>query len=81
MEYTGFATTWDDVVFRGDTGAREFIAFWLHDGRVVAGMNVNVWDVTEPIQELIRSRSQVDVDALRDPSTPLDQVVREGVAR
>ncbi|HEX8051381.1 MAG TPA: FAD/NAD(P)-binding oxidoreductase [Thermoleophilaceae bacterium] len=81
MEYTGFATTWDDVVFRGDTGAREFIAFWLHDGRVVAGMNVNVWDVTEPIQELIRSRSQVDMDALRDPSTPLDQVAREEVAR
>ena len=27
--------------------AREFIAFRLRDGRVLAGMNVNVWDVTE----------------------------------
>ena len=24
---------------------RKFIAFWLSDGRVLAGMNVNVWDV------------------------------------
>jgi 3-phenylpropionate/trans-cinnamate dioxygenase ferredoxin reductase component len=77
MEYTGYATSWDQVVFRGDTDAREFIAFWLEDGRVVAGMNVNVWDVTDPIQELIRSRRPVDVDRLRDPDTPLDQVAQE----
>ena len=41
---------WDRVVFRGDPASREFIAFWLADDRVVAGMNVNVWDVTDPIQ-------------------------------
>src|SRR5205823_13304080 len=44
MEYSGYATDWDEVVFRGDPQGREFIAFWLADGRVVAGMNVNVWD-------------------------------------
>src|SRR5579859_2821855 len=42
MEYSGFATEWDEVVFRGDRDAGEFIAFWLEDERVVAGMNVNV---------------------------------------
>jgi 3-phenylpropionate/trans-cinnamate dioxygenase ferredoxin reductase component len=42
-------------VFRGDVAAREFIAYWLRRGRVVAGMNVNVWDVTEEIQEQVRS--------------------------
>ena len=81
MEYTGYATSWDQVVFRGDTDAREFIAFWLEDGRVVAGMNVNVWDVTDPIKELIGSRRPADVDRLRDPDTPLDAVVAEEVAR
>jgi 3-phenylpropionate/trans-cinnamate dioxygenase ferredoxin reductase subunit len=75
MEYTGYATSWDEVVFRGDTDAREFIAFWLEDGRVVAGMNVNVWDVTDSIKELISSRQPVDVDRLRDPDTPLDAVL------
>jgi 3-phenylpropionate/trans-cinnamate dioxygenase ferredoxin reductase subunit len=71
MEYSGYATEWDEVVFRGDPGSREFIAFWLRHGRVLAGMNVNVWDVTEPIQALIRSRAEVDRARLADPGTPL----------
>ena len=74
MEYSGYATGWDEVVFRGDTGAREFIAFWLKDGRVQAGMNVNVWDVTDPIQELVRSQRQVDAARLRDTDVPLEDL-------
>ena len=52
MEYTGYTEPdgHDQVVIRGDLHAREFIAFWLRDQRVLAGMNVNIWDVTEPIQ-------------------------------
>jgi hypothetical protein len=63
------------VVIRGDAGKREFIAFWVKDGRVLAGMNVNVWDVTEPVQRLIRSKARVDPEALADPQTPLDTLV------
>ena len=80
MEYTGYAERWDEVVFRGDPATREFVAFWLDAGRVVAGMNVNVWDVNEHVQELIRSRSTADVDALTDPETPLDSLA-EPIAR
>ena len=53
---------------------REFIAFWLRDGRVTAGMNVNVWDVNEHLQELVRSGASVDADRLRDPDVPLDEL-------
>jgi 3-phenylpropionate/trans-cinnamate dioxygenase ferredoxin reductase component len=77
MEYSGYATNWDAVVFRGDRDGGEFIAFWLSDGRVVGGMNVNVWDVNQHVQELIRSRTPVDVAALTDPDTPLDSLVTE----
>ena len=55
MEYSGYAPEWDEVVFRGDPADGAFIAFWLRDGRVVAGMNVNVWDVNERVRALIRS--------------------------
>jgi 3-phenylpropionate/trans-cinnamate dioxygenase ferredoxin reductase subunit len=55
LEYTGYARDWDEVVFRGDPESRAFIAFWLLEGRVVAGMNVNVWDATDEIKQLIRS--------------------------
>jgi 3-phenylpropionate/trans-cinnamate dioxygenase ferredoxin reductase subunit len=79
MEYTGFAPAWDRVVFRGDPAGREFIAFWLTGDRVVAGMNVNVWDVTEPIQRLIRERVAVDDRSLVDPEFPLDEPSRHGV--
>ena len=66
MEYSGWAPpgSYDQVVIRGDAGKREFIAFWLREGRVLAGMNVNVWDVTEPLQQLIRSGAQLDAEAV-----------------
>ncbi|MFI1163337.1 NAD(P)/FAD-dependent oxidoreductase [Streptomyces sp. NPDC020801] len=74
MEYSGWAPpgSYDEVVIRGDAGKREFIAFWVKEGRVLAGMNVNVWDVTDPIQRLIRTKAQVDTEALADPHVPLD---------
>jgi 3-phenylpropionate/trans-cinnamate dioxygenase ferredoxin reductase subunit len=70
MEYTGYVDLdgFDQVVFRGDVPAREFIAFWLADGRVLAGMNVNVWDVTSDIEELVTSGRRVDAARLADPS-------------
>jgi 3-phenylpropionate/trans-cinnamate dioxygenase ferredoxin reductase subunit len=75
MEYTGYAPAWDRVVFRGEPAAREFIAFWLAGDRVVAGMNVNVWDVVDPIQRLIRERVAVDDRRLADPDVALDALV------
>ncbi len=77
MEYSGYATSWDEVVFRGDREGGEFIAFWLRDSLVVGGMNVNVWDVNQYVQALIRSRRPVDAAALTDPDTPLESLVAE----
>jgi 3-phenylpropionate/trans-cinnamate dioxygenase ferredoxin reductase component len=72
MEYAGHAAGFDRVVFRGDVAGREFVAFWL-DGerRVLAGMNVNIWDVLDDVKALIRSRAPVDADKLADPKSPL----------
>ena len=49
---------YDEVVVRGDLQGRELIAFWRREGRVLAGMNVNVWDVVDDVQALIRSRAR-----------------------
>jgi 3-phenylpropionate/trans-cinnamate dioxygenase ferredoxin reductase subunit len=80
MEYSGFATEWDEVVFRGDRAGGEFVAFWLKDGRVLAGMNVNVWDVNQHVQALIRAGRPVDTAALADPDTPLETLTAPALA-
>ncbi|MFQ6396837.1 NAD(P)/FAD-dependent oxidoreductase [Nocardia sp. KC 131] len=72
MEYSGYAAPGDSaqVVVRGDLEKREFVAFWLDaDNRVLAGMNVNVWDVTDRIKALIGE--QVEPDRLADTAVPL----------
>ncbi|MEV6557711.1 FAD-dependent oxidoreductase [Nocardia sp. NPDC051756] len=74
MEYTGYAAPGDyeRVVTRGDVAKREFVAFWLDaDNRILAGMNVNVWDVTDRIKELILAGEPADPEALADTSKPL----------
>jgi 3-phenylpropionate/trans-cinnamate dioxygenase ferredoxin reductase subunit len=55
-------------------GAGEFIAFWLRDGRLTAGMNVNVWDVSDPIQAIIASGATVDRKQLADPDVSLEEI-------
>lgn len=85
MEYSGYPSlaAGATVVFRGDRASREFVAFWLLENRVVAGMNVNVWDVNETVQELIRSRVVVDPERLVDLTVPLEQLLaaREAAER
>jgi 3-phenylpropionate/trans-cinnamate dioxygenase ferredoxin reductase subunit len=76
MEYVGHAPSYERVVFRGDVDTREFVAFWLDgDNRVLAGMNVNIWDVLDDVKNLIRSLSPVDADRLADPQTPLSELL------
>jgi 3-phenylpropionate/trans-cinnamate dioxygenase ferredoxin reductase subunit len=79
MEYSGYAAGWDEVVFRGSSESREFICFWLKDGRVLAGMNVNVWGLTDEIQALIRSGVEVDRRRLSDAAAPLEDLVPQPV--
>jgi 3-phenylpropionate/trans-cinnamate dioxygenase ferredoxin reductase subunit len=81
MEYAGFAgpDDYDRVVVRGDADGREFIAFWLTaDNRVLAGMNVNVWDVQDDIQRLVRAGlggQPVDPARLADPNAELAELL------
>jgi len=79
MEYSGYVEPgdYDEVIFRGDVGKREFVAFWVKDHTVLAGMNVNVWDLTSAIQSLVSSGRQVDTEKLADVDVPLTEVYRE----
>jgi 3-phenylpropionate/trans-cinnamate dioxygenase ferredoxin reductase subunit len=80
MEYTGHGSASDHVVIRGSLTDRQFIAFWLRDERVVAGMNANIWGVAEPIERLIRSRGRIKSSGLADAAMPLDELAAIGEA-
>ncbi|MGV0157296.1 NAD(P)/FAD-dependent oxidoreductase [Rhodococcus sp. GB-02] len=74
MEYVGHAPhgAYSRVVTRGDVDKREFLAFWLDSAnKVLAGMNVNIWDAGDAIKELVASSRPVDPDRLADPQIPL----------
>jgi 3-phenylpropionate/trans-cinnamate dioxygenase ferredoxin reductase subunit len=75
MEYAGYVEPggYDRVVFRGDVQGREFIAFWLGGGRVLAGMNVNIFGVNEVIQAVVRGGGAVDAGRLANPGVPLEE--------
>jgi 3-phenylpropionate/trans-cinnamate dioxygenase ferredoxin reductase component len=77
MEFVGVAEPGARVVFRGDPAGREFIAFWVRpaDGRVVAAMNVNVWDVVDDLRRVITCAVPVDEAQLQDADVPLADLV------
>ena len=79
MEYSGFPTLiTGPPTIRGSLEAKEFLAFWQRDGRVVAGMSVNWPRSGRPqkmIKALITSKSGLRPDVLADPAVPLDQLL------
>jgi NADPH-dependent 2,4-dienoyl-CoA reductase/sulfur reductase-like enzyme len=85
LEYAGYVEPgeYDQVVFRGkpeivDGKAPEFLAFWVKDGRVLAGMNCNIFDVQDDIQRLVRAGyagQAVDLARLADANVPLSDLL------
>ena len=75
MEYRGHATTWDHVVFRGDPASRKFLAFWVHQGRVLAAMNADIWDQGDALDTLLKSGATPSPERLADPTVDLADLV------
>jgi NADPH-dependent 2,4-dienoyl-CoA reductase/sulfur reductase-like enzyme len=67
MEVRGLANPFrDELVVRGDLASREFTAFWLREGAVLAAMNVNMWDDGEALGQLVDNQVKVDPARLRE---------------
>jgi NADPH-dependent 2,4-dienoyl-CoA reductase/sulfur reductase-like enzyme len=66
LEYRGLADPdAEQLVVRGDLASREFIAFWLADGKVSAALNVNSWDDGDALGALVDSGASVTEEQLR----------------
>jgi 3-phenylpropionate/trans-cinnamate dioxygenase ferredoxin reductase subunit len=77
MEYTGDIgpAGYDRVIFRRYADSRQVIVFWLYEQRIQAGMNINIWDVADDIERLIKSPRPINADELADPAIPLASLV------
>ncbi len=75
METTGDFTDTDDFVMRRYPGKDKFIAFWLRDGKLAAGMNVNIKGVPSKIRTLIKSGKVIDRDQLANAEIPLKEIL------
>ncbi|WP_236788947.1 NAD(P)/FAD-dependent oxidoreductase [Amycolatopsis sp. GM8] len=66
-EYRGLANVdTDQLVVRGDLAKREFLAFWLRLGHVVAAMNVNIWDAGDALAALVDGQLPATPEQLRE---------------
>ena len=72
MEYRGLAIGADAFEIDGDAEAYEFVAYWRREGRTIAAMNVNVWDVNDRLRALVGRR--IDADRLADESVALEEL-------
>ena len=86
LEYVGYATHWDRVVFRGDPGSRKFLGFFLKDGTLRAAMGLNRGGDPEDaktegelklVAKLIRARVPVDPKRLADETRELPTVAED----
>lgn len=75
MEYVGYASGSDQVIFRGEPSNRKFIAFWLRDGMLAAGMHVNTWGVADTLSALVAAKRPLDPAALANPDVDLAGLV------
>ncbi|MBI1885778.1 MAG: FAD-dependent oxidoreductase [Chloroflexi bacterium] len=75
MQYAGYASTWDEVVFRGSVEERRFTAFYLRDGRIRAAMAIGRARDIRPARELIGRGVGVGAAALRDEEVDLRSLV------
>ena len=52
--YVGHATSWDEIIYRGDVASQDFLAFYVKDNRVLAVAGMNRDREMAAVEELMR---------------------------
>jgi 3-phenylpropionate/trans-cinnamate dioxygenase ferredoxin reductase subunit len=75
LQYGGFAKEWDQIVIRGSVEDRDFCAFYLKDGQLLAALGLNRGKEVRRAMKLISARARPDPAALRDEEVDLKSLV------
>lgn len=76
LQYAGFAHEWDQVVVRGSVEDRDFVAFYVKDGVVLAALGLNRGREVRRAMKLIRMRASPEAMLLKDQDVDLGALVR-----
>ena len=71
LQYAGFHDRWDRIIVRGNLARRDFLAFYLNEGRLDAIVAFNRGKELRRAMPLIKSGKSLDVDRLADESVDL----------
>jgi 3-phenylpropionate/trans-cinnamate dioxygenase ferredoxin reductase subunit len=71
IQYAGYHREWDDLVIRGSLESRNFAAFYLLGGRVLAVVSVDRPADVQDSMALIRAGGRADAATLRDEGVEL----------
>jgi 3-phenylpropionate/trans-cinnamate dioxygenase ferredoxin reductase component len=74
LQYAGFHREVDEIVVRGNLDAREFVAFYLNQGRIDAVVALNRGKDVRRVMPLIKARRTVDARQLGDEDVDLRSV-------
>ena len=66
LQYAGFHSEWDELVVRGNTEERNFVAFYRKDGRVLAAVAINRGRDLRRSIPLIKTQEEIAAATLCD---------------
>ncbi|MBZ0293841.1 MAG: FAD-dependent oxidoreductase [Anaerolineae bacterium] len=73
LRYVGHASDWDTTIFRGQPDEKDFIAFYVKDGKMLAAAGCNRDRDMDALELILRDRMPLSVEQMRDSAFDLAQ--------
>lgn len=75
LQYAGNVVRWDDIVVRGSVDDRDFVAFYLYEGRIVGAFGLNRGGDIMTVKSLLSERIAVARNVLADDDADLEELL------
>lgn len=77
LQYVGHAERWDDIVVRGSIEDRDFVAFFMLDGKIAGAFGLNRGGDIMVVKSLLSGKVAVDAQELRDEDFDLGELIAQ----
>ena len=77
LQYVGYASNWDEIIFKGDLKERKFLAFYVKNNRVLAAAGLGFDREMTAMAELMRLERLPAPEELRKGAVDLVERLRQ----